>query len=442
MSEMSLRFDRAGGSPPKAHPRNRASRTVLVLALSLAGGAAGEPASRDALSLSDARERARRASPELASAREAVAAAHGRERQAGALPNPSLDYEHEQTSKGGFENREDVLLLSQPLEIDGRRGLRREAARLRKEAAEARLLAAQAQLDFDVSRAYALALAADERASTAARAADAFSSGRRKSQQRYAEGDVSGYARRRLELEAARFAGIRAAAIGESRAARIALAALVAGEEGVVRAARYELSRSRDVVVPPASLEQLRELALGRRPDLRAVELEQQASEVALRLGARERIPLPVLGAGYKSESASDPVETLRLRGFVVGVSVPLPLWDRRGGQLTALRAEARQHDANVRRTRRRVLRELEEARARFETASQQLDVIRPYLGAEAELALRAARAAYEEGEAPLIEWLDAVRAYHEAQTTFATVEADHFVQRAALELAAGGPVE
>jgi outer membrane protein TolC len=88
------------------------------------------------------------------------------------------------------------------------------------------------------------------------------------------------------------------------------------------------------------------------------------------------------------------------------------------------------------------VLRELEEARTRFETASQQLDVIRPYLGAEAELALRAARAAYEEGEAPLIEWLDAVRAYHEAQTTFATVEADHFVQRAALELAAGGPVE
>ena len=78
---------------------------------------------------------------------------------------------------------------------------------------------------------------------------------------------------------------------------------------------------------------------------------------------------------------------------------------------------------------------------SRAAAASTQLATIRPQLGAEAEAALTAARAAYREGEIALVEWLDAVRAYYEAESTYADLLADHFIRRAALERAVGGPL-
>jgi outer membrane protein TolC len=68
----------------------------------------------------------------------------------------------------------------------------------------------------------------------------------------------------------------------------------------------------------------------------------------------------------------------------------------------------------------------------------EQIEVIRPQLGEASRAALRAAEAAYAEGEISLVEWLDAVRAYQEAESSFATLQAEYVIQRAALERAVG----
>ena len=52
--------------------------------------------------------------------------------------------------------------------------------------------------------------------------------------------------------------------------------------------------------------------------------------------------------------------------------------------------------------------------------------------------ALSAAQVAYAEGEISLVEWLDAVRAYHEAEATFASLRAESLIRRAALERVVG----
>jgi len=70
--------------------------------------------------------------------------------------------------------------------------------------------------------------------------------------------------------------------------------------------------------------------------------------------------------------------------------------------------------------------------------AELQLITLRPQLGAEAAAALRAAETAYGEGEITLVEWLDAVRAYQEAEASFAALQAEYIIQRAALERAVG----
>jgi outer membrane protein TolC len=104
-----------------------------------------------------------------------------------------------------------------------------------------------------------------------------------------------------------------------------------------------------------------------------------------------------------------------------------------------AAEAEARRDAAELRQVRRRVVLAIERAWVELRAASEQLEAIGPQLGSEAEAALLAARTAYGEGEITLVAWLDAVRAYYEAESTYAALLADHFIRRAELEQAVGG---
>jgi cobalt-zinc-cadmium efflux system outer membrane protein len=390
------------------------------------------------LTLREAREAARRTSPEILAAREAVAAAAARERQAQAFPNPTLSYQREETSADGQANSQNIASIDQPLEIGGQRGARRAVARLRREAVEARLNAAEAQLDFDVTRAYALAIAADRRATLAETATAAFSRARTVSETRLVEGDVSGYANRRIRLEAARYGGLLAEALLARRSARLALASLIAPTADSLRPldAPLEDSLARNPVT--FTTDSLRSLAARHRADLRAAMLEAEASAADARLISRERVPVPVLTAGLKNEQL---VGGGDFKGFIAGISLPFPLWDRRGGAVDAANADTRRRVAEADVVRRRIAREIAEAVDGLRAVDEQLAVLGPQLGAESQRALRAAQVAYSEGEISLVEWLDAVRAYQEAESTFASLRADSLIRRAALDHAVGIPI-
>jgi outer membrane protein, heavy metal efflux system len=408
--------------------------------------AQGAASSVPPLTLRDVRNAARQASPELRALREAASAAAGRERQAGAWLNPTFAYGHERTSRDGATNSQHIAQLEQPLELGGQRGARRDAARLRREASEARLAAGQARLDYDVARAYAIAIAADRRALLAAQAATAFVEAERVSAQRLAAGDVSGYADRRLRLEAARYAAQRAAAMLARRTARLELAALLTSApdtlaDRLVLADSLSAAGARETTATPMSLaaDSLQRLARARRAELRALTFEQQAAAAEVRLVARERIPVPTLAAGYKTEEAAG--SGGGFNGLVAGFSLPLPLWDRRAGAVQAAEAQARQAVAERATLERQVAREVAEAAAALEAIETERALLAPHVGPRTEAALRAVRVAYAEGDITLVEWLDAVRAYQEAEATFASLEADVLVRRAALERAVGAPL-
>lgn len=437
-------------------PIHRPARTpglALTLATILAvTGAAprltAQGASAAPMTLREVRDAARQSSPDLRALREAAAAAAGRERQAGAWLNPTLAYGHERTSKDGATNAQHITQLEQPLELGGQRGTRREAARLRREAAQARLAAGEARLDHDVARAYALVVAADRRAVLAAQAVEAFVEAERVSAQRLAAGDVSGYADRRLKLEAARYAAQRAVAALARRTARLELAALLTSApdtlaDRLVLADAALLIVIADTATPrvravPAA-DSLQRIARMRRADLRALSLEQEATAAEARLGARERIPVPTLAAGYKTEEAAGGGDGFN--GFVAGFSLPLPLWDRRGGAIQAAEAEARRADAERATLERRVAREVAEAAAALEAIEMERALLAPHVGERTRVAMNAVRVAYAEGDITLVEWLDAVRAYQEAEATYANLVADVLVRRAALERAVGAPL-
>ena len=391
-----------------------------------------------ALTLEQAREQARRVSPELSAAREAVAAAAARERQAGAFLNPALSYQREQTSGGGQTNSQNIASVDQPIELGGIRGARVDVARLRREVAEARVAAAEAQLDFDVTRAYALAVAADRRATLAQHAASAFARASSVSRARLVEGDVSGYSHRRIQLEAARYAGLLAEASLTRRTARLTLASFLVASVDSLRGTDLILEDSVAHVSVGIAEDSLLSLAARHRAELHAATLEAEAAVAEGRLVARERIPIPTLSAGLKNEQVAGGGD---FNGFVAGVSLPLPIWDRRRGAIEAASAEGRRRVAEAEAVRRRIAREVADAAAAFRAVDEQLALLRPLLGSESQTALRAAQVAYTEGEISLVEWLDAVRAYQEAEGTFATLRAESLIRRAALERAVGVPL-
>jgi outer membrane protein, heavy metal efflux system len=406
------------------------------------------------LTLSDAIDRARRNHPDIRAAVEVTAAAAARERQAAAWPNPAILWSHEQVSAPEGRSAEDIVRLEQPLPIGGQRAARRDATRLRREAAEQRLRALEAQLAFEVTRAYALAAAAEGRAALADEAATQFARAYRVSEQRLAAGDVSGYAHRRLGLEAARYGVLRATSALDVRAARLALAALIASAADSIAplAARITLADSllasslagtgtgpRPDLAGMGVPDTLLSAAYANRAELRAVQLEADAAAAEAQLAGRSRIPVPALSAGVKREQLPGVAE--RASGLAAGVALPLPLWDRGGGTVAAAEAESRRAIAAAESVRRQTAREVVEAYEGVRATLEQMELLRSSASADDQrLALRAAQVAYAEGEISLLEWLDAVRAYQETQAEWTTLHAAAAIRRAELARATGTP--
>lgn len=386
------------------------------------------------LTLSAARELAARSSPEVIAAREAVAIARATERQAAAFLNPLLSYTREQTGNDGQSNAQDIVAAEQSFEWPGTRAARRDAARARREAAEARLATVETQLAYDVTRAWATAASASRGALLADTVARAFAAAAAIAERRFREGDISGFAMRRVRLESARYTSLRAEAMLSQRVAMATLATLLSDTVGSAPALA-ELSGLRSSVPGDDSLVAV---ALAARRDLVAFTLELEAARAEARLVARRRMPTIALTAGSKTEDVGS---GNRLRGFVAGVALPLPLWDRSAGAVGAAEADTRRRDAERTAMRRRVAREVTEAAAAYRAAQEQVAALGSGAQSDAAAALRAAQAAYAEGEITLLEWLDTVRAYQETETAIANLRAETVIRAAALEKAVGAPL-
>lgn len=373
-------------------------------------------------------------SPDLRAASEAVAAARGREMQARAIANPSIVYSTERTP-GSAGTSQHIIGLEQPLEVGGQRAARTRAATARRRAAEARAASARTVLAYDVATAYALAVSADRRAALARQAAGSFTTARTVSAQRLAAGDISVYADRRLSLESSRYLALEAEANLVRRSARLALGALISAspDTGIVAATILT-----DSIPPEGSrpdVAALRVAAL-ERSDYIAATAELEALEAEAAVASRDRVPTPLLSAGMKTETTAENGD--RSSGFAGGVSLPLPLFDRRKGAIEAASAEARRAAAEREGLRRRIVREVGDAVDALMAAERQRAVLAPQLGSQSSAALRSAEVAYAEGEITLLEWLDAVRAYHEAETSYANILAESAIRRAALERVIG----
>jgi len=169
---------------------------------------------------------------QLRMTRSTAAEAEALARQSRAYPNPAVSASHEALGESGLGISESYFTLSQRLEWPGARSARQEAASESATSARIRVAADSAALAFEVKSAYVEAARAERHAETLSRVTAIFRQAVESAGERYEEGDLSLYDRRRIEVERVRYESSLADAILDLGLARRGLALLVAPEAG------------------------------------------------------------------------------------------------------------------------------------------------------------------------------------------------------------------
>ena len=368
---------------------------------------------------------------ELRLARARAAEAAGLARQAGAFPNPTLTVTHEPLSGDGTSYEESYLNLSQRIELPGKRGARSGAAERVREAAYARLRADSVRLAFEMKRAFVEAALAEERSRLTERVTDVFRVATSSASARFGEGDVSLYDVRRIGLEQARYENLVGdAALSAGTAAR-ALAMLVAPQGEVALLATEPLPAE----LPPPMTEMeatLMGAAAERRPELAAVGADLEAARAAARLARAERLPDVTATGGYKRQSDGP-------TGAFLGLSVPIPLFDRGSGAVAAADARVLAAEDLVTLTRRQLGNDVVRAADAYRSLRDRAELLLVGVGDAPGDVLDIAQVAYDAGEMELVGLLDAAEALREARLAEVRLRADVWIAYYDLERALGG---
>lgn len=327
----------------------------------------------------------------------------------GLWPNPSLDWQREAVGVGANPREtQDIVTASVPLVLSGRLGLEAESAGLSAQAAEARREQARLRLWNVATRTFSAALGAQERrvileeSLAALRRLEAAIAAREKA------GDAAGYDHLRVSIEAGMVEDLLRGATLDERLRKAEALGLLPPGTGELPPLQGPLEVERPLPSREAVL-----AALENRPDVRALELEARSAELARQAEGRGWIPEPTVNAGVKH---LDVGPSGAGTGYVVGLSLPLPFFQRRQGE--AARAEARRTLAEAQRAAL-----LHTARTRLTTLHDEVTGRRERLAlhrasvlARTEELRRIAGIAYRGGGAELLVLMDAERASREAR--------------------------
>jgi cobalt-zinc-cadmium efflux system outer membrane protein len=405
---------------------NRSAFSGLLAAALLAGPVAAQ----EPLTLARTLEIARVRSPLVTAAAGARALASGRAREASTLPNPVAQYRRE---NDGSPLQPDVFAeVALPFDLTGRRMALRGAARIGRERGLADSVTLTRQAGYEAAAAWWRAAQAQELAVAAEAQREALAGIAASDSTRFAEGAVSELVAIRTRLEADRARIAAATAFSTLARARADLARVIGlPVDSLPSIARPDLTAA---PLAPPPIDSALAIASRERPDLRSARLA--AEETDRRLTAERR---GILGAdaqlvgGYK--------RTIGFNTALVGVLVPLPLFNANGG--------ARERALGEALLARAALREAE-ARARGDVLSaiQGWNALRAAVpGDGAALATAGddvaaiTEAAYREGAVSLLELLESQRARADARAAAIRWRTDAALLRIDLDRALGAPV-
>ena len=372
-------------------------------------------------------------SPTLAGAEGFVKQSHGQQISAGAYPNPSLSGAAGRGAirdpSTGTRITERTVTIEQPLEWVGKRQARQDAADAGVAGASAALEESRLTLIADVKVAFYHLLFTQRDTELAAQNAATFEEVLRTVKARVAAGEATSFDTMKAGVEMQKARKDVARAHNALLVAKSRLNTLAAGALGP------QFSIHGDFHTPRQALdaEQLVAQALEHHPTVRRfTKLAEQAGHTVQYERASRMPNVSVLGS-YHREAGDESV--------TAGLSVPLPLWYRRQGEIESALGTKYRADADRQRAQLELEQAITQHAQEVRTAQDQLQVFETGLLKQAEQTLAVARTSFRQGAASLLDVLDAQRVHRQTLLEYAQIRADLSIALVRLERAIGAPL-
>ena len=371
-----------------------------------------------------ARERA----PAIAAARARVSQAEERRRATTLVPDPvfTAGFGRGEPRDGGVSASESSFELSQSLPAPW--GLRS-----RRLAGSAAITAATWQVDavtlnalLEAKTLYYEAALGAARADALAQAAEDARSLNDLVARRVEVGEAPGADHLRTTVEALRAEAEARAAAAQAEGARAALNRFLLGALGAGFAFPSELDPSDLAPMPDGTVE----LAVSRNPAFRAAQSRVEAARSTVDVERAARIP--------ELEVSAFTLKELDREATGAAIGIAIPLWNRNKPGVGLARAELSEAEAESSALRIGIEADVERLVSRDRAAREIAVAYRVEILPAAREALAVVRNSLEQGEANLLQWLEARRSYLETLRAAYEAQFDAFVTRAELERLTG----
>ncbi len=397
------------------------------------------PSAQNALSLGQAQRMALERNWDLLAAAKGIDAALAQKLVSHEFPNPTFSYstakisidDHPSSTPAGNglwqRSYDTILAVNQLFEVGGKRRNRQTAAQAGVEGARAQFFDARRTLDLAVTRAYVAAAQAEESVRVLGQSAATLRQEARIAEFRFRAGEISSSDKDQIDITAEKLELEAKTAESAAAQARVALETLLGTPNprgAIVLNDRLETLAAGPAVEPSP-------VAAVCRPDVVAAEAALRKTESELRLQKANRIPDPTVLFMYEHEPPDQP-DTVGL-----GLSFPLPLWNRNTGNLRAAEAARDQARLALQKAEAQAAADIATASLAYEDARKRWRSYRDAIQPKSENIRKTIAFAYEKGGVSLLDLLVAERNDNEVRLAATQAAADTILAAAALEAAA-----
>lgn len=339
----------------------------------------------------------------LSAARHSAASSEGIVVQAGVRPNPILDVEVEDTSRKA--SRTTTTTLSLPIELGGKRDARIAAAELTRDIARKELLQARTDVRSQTVASFFDVLIAQERVALTTKTVEIARDAYRIAGRRVEAGKVPPLEADRAQVELANAELGQAQAAGSLESARRNLSALWGNP-----LPQFTKAQGQHAALPGRpDLDDLTD-ALERSPYMQVARLELERSRAQIQVERSKRYPDLTVSAGVIRNNE------LGRNQAMVGVSIPLPFFDRNQGNVYEASMLAYKSQDDYRGLKVRLQTQLQQAASQFDVAKSTSVRLESEILPKANTAFERAKRGFEVGKFGFTEVLDAQRTLFQAR--------------------------
>ncbi len=364
------------------------------------------------LSLREAQQLAFRRNWDLLAARSGIDFATAQLMVAKEFPNPNLSWSTMKIDPRGNgtplgnslwdRSYDTIVSVNQLIEIGGKRHDRQSSARAGITGARARFLDARRSLDQGVSKAYVAALLAEENARVLNESATSLRREADIAETRFKAGDISDSDRKQIENSADVFELQAKSAQAAAVQAKVAVEILMGVKEPTGHWVAEDSLEHLELSIPANQTR----IGPGARPDVLAAEADLRKARSEVDLQKAMRVPDPTVSLFYERNPPGPPgPDTLGL-----GVSFPLPLWNRNRGNIRAAQATQQQSALALDKVSAQAHADIITAEVAYAEARERLQRYQQQIRPRSAQVRESIAFAYSKGGASLVDLLTAER--------------------------------